>query len=56
MIGFMCNNGPPGNYCGVLKEHLIAHVLTKQNGGSTNMPLFDKDHECKSASGNTSND
>ena len=29
----MTNNGPPRNFYGVLKEHLIGHVLRKQNGG-----------------------
>ena len=31
----MSSNGLPRNYYGVLKEHLIAHVLRKQNEGST---------------------
>ena len=34
-IFFMSSNEPPWNYCGVLKEHLIGHVLRGQNGGST---------------------
>ena len=31
----MSNNGPLGNYCEVLKEHLIGDVLKGQNEGST---------------------
>ena len=27
----MSSNGPLGNNCGVLKEHLIGHVLKGQN-------------------------
>ena len=34
-VGCMSSNGLPRNYYGVLKEHLIAHVLRKQNEGST---------------------
>ena len=28
-------NEPSRNYCGILKKHLIGHVLRGQNGGST---------------------
>ena len=30
----MRSNGPPSNYCGVLKKYLITHVLSRKNGGS----------------------
>ena len=43
----MSSNGLLGNYYGTLKEHLIGHVPKGQNGGSANMPLFGRDHECK---------
>ena len=35
------------NYCGVLKEHSIKACAKGQNGGSTNMPFFAKDHKYK---------
>ena len=44
-IDYMSSNGPPRNCCKVLNEHTIAHMLVGQNGGSTNMPLFGRDHE-----------
>ena len=28
-------------------RHLVSHLLRGQNEGSTNMPLFGRDHECK---------
>ena len=43
----MNSNGPLGNYHRISKEHIIRHVLREQNGGSTTIPLFDKDHKCK---------
>ena len=46
-IGYTSSNGPPRNYCKVLNKYLTGHVLGGQNGGSTNMPLFGRDHECK---------
>ena len=46
-IGYTSSNGPPSNYCKVLDKYLIRHVLGGQNGGSTNMPLFDRDHKCR---------
>ena len=46
-IGYASNNGPPRNYCKVLNKYLTGHVLGGQNGGSTNMPLFGGDHECR---------
>ena len=39
-IGYASSNGPPRNYC-------KGHVLGRQNGGSTNIPLFGRDHECR---------
>ena len=44
-IGYTSSNGPSGNFCKVLNKYLIGHVLGGQNGGSTNMPLFGRDHE-----------
>ena len=35
----MISNGPPRNYCGALKEHLIGHVLRGQYWGSTDNQL-----------------
>ena len=29
----MSSDGPPGNYCGVLNEHLIGHVLRDKMEG-----------------------
>ena len=46
-IGYTSSNGAPGNSCKVQNKYLIGHVLGGQNGGSTNMPLFDRDHECR---------
>ena len=38
-ISFMSSNGPPGNYCKVLNEHVTGHVLVGKNGGFTKMPI-----------------
>ena len=46
-IGYMSSNGPPGNCCKVPNKYLIGYMLGEQNGGSTNMPLFSTDHECR---------
>ena len=46
-IGYTSSNGPPGNYCKVSNKCLIGHVLGGENVGSTNMPLFGGDHECR---------
>ena len=46
-IDYMSSNGPLGNCCKVLNKYLIGHVLEGQNGGSTNMPLFGRDRECR---------
>ena len=46
-IGYMSSNGPPRNCCKVSNKYLIGHVLGGQNLWSTNMPLFDRDHECR---------
>ena len=34
-ISYMNSNGPSGNCCKVPSEHVIGHVLIRQNGGST---------------------
>ena len=34
-IGSMSSNGPLESCCRVLEEHLIGHVLKRQNGQST---------------------
>ena len=34
-IDYTSSNGAPRNYCKVLNEHTIGHVLVRQNGGST---------------------
>ena len=36
-ISYMISNGPPGNCCKVSSEHVIGHVLIRQNGGSTSV-------------------
>ena len=46
-IGYTSSNGPPENCCKIRNQYLIRQVLGGQNGGSTNMPLFGRDHECK---------
>ena len=46
-ISYMNSNGPLGNCCKVPSEHVIGYVLVGQNVGSTNMPLFSRDHECR---------
>ena len=46
-IGYTSSNGPLVNCCKVPSKYLIGHVLKGQNGRSTNMPLFDRDHECR---------
>ena len=46
-IGYTSSNGPPRNYCKIQDKYLIGHVLRGQNRGSTNMPLFGRDHECR---------
>ena len=38
-IGYTSSNGSPGNFCKVLNEHTIRHVLVGQNGGSTHYKL-----------------
>ena len=37
-ISYMISNGPPGNCCKVSSEHVIGHVLIRQNGRSTSSP------------------
>ena len=44
-------NGSSENYYKVSNGHVIEHVLVGQNRGSTNMPLFGRDHECKEYEG-----
>ena len=46
-IGYTSSNEPPGNCCKIPNEHIIGHMLIGQNGGSTNMSLFGRDHECR---------
>ena len=45
-ISCMSNNGSSKDYCGTLEVNLKA-CAKGQNGGSTNMPFFGRDHECK---------
>ena len=44
-------NGSSENYRKVSNGFIIEHVLVGQNRGSTNMPLFGRDHECKEYEG-----
>lgn len=44
------------HHYGVLKEHLIRHVLRRQNGGSTNCPILVKITSVRNISRNTSNE
>ena len=46
-ISYMSSNRPSGNCCKVSNENLIGYVLGWQNGGSTNIPFFGRDHECR---------
>ena len=46
-IEYGSSNGPLGNCCKVLNKYLIGHMIRGQNGGSTNMLLFGRDHECR---------
>ena len=46
-IGYTSCNRPIGNCYKIQNQHLIGHVLGGQNGGSTNMLLFGRDHECR---------
>ena len=46
-ISYMSSNGRPRNCCKVPNEHIIGHVLIRQNEGFTNMPLFGKNQECR---------
>ena len=38
-IGYTSSNGSPGNFCKVLNEHTIRHVLVGKNGGPTHYKL-----------------
>ena len=46
-IGYTSSNGLLENCCKVRNKYLIGPVLGRQNGGSTNKPLFGSDHECR---------
>ena len=46
-IGYTSSNEPPGNCCKIWDKYLIGHMLRGQNGGSTNMLIFGRDHECR---------
>ena len=46
-ISYTSSNGPLGNCYKIPNKYLIRHVLGRQNKGSTNMPLFSRDRECR---------
>ena len=48
-------NGSPRNYCKVSNGPVIGHVLVGQNFGSTNMPIFGRDHEFREYEWNEKN-
>ena len=47
LSGLSVPNESSRNYCKVPNEYVIGHVLVGQNGGSTNMSIFGRDHECR---------